>query len=115
MTKSLDQAKIEHKKFLKKMGCLPEQLNATKKRRGKLKLGFSGTAKEYFEEKPLTTVLQGDMNTATKRDVMTNLYKESPEVQRAILEKASRVGIAYNKGGYQLITPGEDPKTLGRK
>lgn len=37
------------------------------------------------------------------------------EALTGIREKAQRTGIAYNKGGYQFITPGEDPKTLGRK
>jgi hypothetical protein len=115
MTKTLDQAKAEHAKFLQKMGCTKEQLKSRKKSTGKCKLGFTGTAKVYFEEKSLSTVLQGDKDTGTKRDVMSNIYKESPEVQAQIREKASRVGIAYNKGGYQLLTPGMDPKTLGRK
>jgi hypothetical protein len=115
MTKSLEQAKLEHAKFLQRMGCTKDQLKSRKKSKGKCKLGFTGTAKVYFEEKSLNTVMQGDKDTATKRDVMSNIYKESPEVQAQIREKAARVGIAYNKGGYQLITPGMDPKNLGRK
>jgi hypothetical protein len=115
MAKASAQAIAAHQKFLKKMGCLPEQLKESKKFRKKPRTTFSGFAETYYENKSLSTVMAGDQDTGTKRDVISNIYKETPEVQRQILEKASRVAIPYNKGGYQLITPGMDTKNIGRK
>jgi hypothetical protein len=112
----LEKAKLEHKKFLKKMGCLPEQIKKRKKNNKSFKLGFEGCAANYFEtNRELSQVMTGDTTTATKRDIITNIYKEKPEVQKQIREKASRTGILVNKGGYGYITPGMDPTTLGRK
>jgi hypothetical protein len=115
--KQVAQAKLAHNKFLKRMGCLPEQLKERKttSKRHKLELNYAGTATRYFDSKPLSDVLQGDTNTGTKHDIISNLYKESPAVQALIREKSSRIGILVNKSGYGVITPGMDPKTLGRK
>ena len=35
--------------------------------------------------------------------------------QKEIESKKSRIGVLYNKGAYQYISDGMDPKTLGRK
>jgi len=35
--------------------------------------------------------------------------------QKEIKDKSKRVAIAYNKGAYMYITPGQDPKSIGRK
>jgi hypothetical protein len=37
------------------------------------------------------------------------------KAQQEIAFKRSCVAPAYNKGGYQYITPETDPKTIGRK
>jgi hypothetical protein len=42
-----------------------------------------------------------------------SLAKETPEIQDAIIAKSKRIAIAYNKGAYQYVTDGTDPKTLG--
>lgn len=47
--------------------------------------------------------------------VMANLHKEAPHVQKAILDKASRVMPLFNKGGLQYATDGTDLKTVGTK
>ena len=44
------------------------------------------------------------------KSIMTNLHKESPETQAAILEKASRVMPLFNKGGLQLASKKESPE-----
>jgi hypothetical protein len=113
--KELAVAKAEHNKFLKRMGALPEQIKSRKPKRQKLRLPFTGTADTYFDKKPLSDVLQGDSDTATKRDIITNIYKQDPQTQKIIKQKASQVAILVNKGGYGVITPGMDPKTFGRK
>jgi hypothetical protein len=41
--------------------------------------------------------------------------EEKPEIIAAIEEKARQVAPMWNKGAVQYITPGSDPKTIGRK
>lgn len=55
------------------------------------------------------------VGSGTQSGVMANLHKESPDVQKAILDKASRVMPLYNKGGLQYCTPETDIKTVGTK
>jgi hypothetical protein len=114
--KQLDQLKREHNKFLRRMGAHPDQIKAQKaKPKGKLSAKFAGVADAYFEKKPLAEVLQGDTNSGTKRDLMSNIYKLSERDQTSIKRRATQVGVLVNKSGYGVITPGMDPKTLGRK
>lgn len=51
--------------------------------------------------------------STAKTDIMTNLHKEPKHVQDAVLEKASRAMPLYNKGGYQLLSPKDDLKSVG--
>lgn len=55
------------------------------------------------------------VGSGTQSGVMANLHKEAPHVQKAILDKASRVMPLYNKGGLQYCTPDTDLKTVGTK
>jgi hypothetical protein len=48
-----------------------------------------------------------------KTGIMENLRKESPETQRAILDKAARTTMAYNKGPIQYFSPESDTTNLG--
>jgi hypothetical protein len=59
--------------------------------------------------------LSGDASSCIKRGVMANLHKESSEVQKQILDKASRVMPLFNKGGLQYATPETDLTTVGSK
>lgn len=59
--------------------------------------------------------LSGDASSCAKRGVMVNLHKESPATQKAIMEKAKMTAQAYNKGPIMLISPKEDPTTLGSR
>ena len=114
--KQQEQAKFAHEKFLRKMGAHPDQIKSRKtNKKQKLVLPFAGTAATYFERKSLTDVLQGDSNSGTKHDIISNLYKLSQKDQQTVLRRSTQVGILVNKGGYGVITPGMDPKTLGRK
>lgn len=45
----------------------------------------------------------------------TCLQCGAQEAYSGIKERANQIGIPYNKGGLQYITPGTDLKTLGRK
>src|ERR1700760_38746 len=99
------KAQVEHDKFLKRMGCLPEQIKSRKKKGAKALLYDTATAATYFESKSLSDVLQGDTNAGTKRDIISNLYKESPQTQRIIKQRATQVAVLVNKGGYGIIKP----------
>ena len=71
MVKRFENASLEanrkHDKFLKSMGCLPEQIKARKeKNKSKKKLGFEGIAASYFEAKTLQDVLQGPEDAGPK-------------------------------------------------
>lgn len=55
------------------------------------------------------------VGSGTKTGIMANLHKEPAHVQKAILDKASRVMPLYNKGGLQYCTPETDIKTVGTK
>lgn len=105
------RAKIEHEAWLKKQGLHPEQLAARK------------SPKSDKSYKPASVVCKDDSiplsNTIVDggrvHGIMANLHKESPEVQKAIMDKASRCMPLYNKGGYQLATPNEDLTQVGSK
>ncbi len=55
------------------------------------------------------------VGSGTQSGVMANLHKEAPHVQKAILDKASRVMPLFNKGGLQYATEGTELKTVGTK
>lgn len=55
------------------------------------------------------------VGSGTQSGVMANLHKEPVHIQKAILDKASRVMPLYNKGGLQYCTPDTDLKTVGTK
>ena len=106
------RAKADHEAWLRKQGLHPDQL-ATRK-------AFKGTNKpqknmpDYKVEStiPLSnTIVDG----GRARGIMVNLHKEKPEVQQAIVDKASRVMPLFNKGGLQYATPDTDMTTVGSK
>lgn len=52
-----------------------------------------------------------------KVDPLAHKWKKDCEEPPHVMEERSRLSCAplYNKGAYQLITPGTDPTTIGRK
>ena len=100
------KAQLDHEKWLKSRGLHSTQL-ATKKK-------HVNTIPSYEVEKngKLSNKVGNGFHITT---VLENLENETVDVQMQILKKAARVAPAYNKGGYQLITPGEDIKTIGSK
>ena len=104
------RAKAEHEAWLKKQGLHPEQLAARKA--PKSDKSYKPTVVRKDDSIPLSnTILDG----GRARGIMANLHKESPEVQKAILDKASRCMPLYNKGGLQYATPNEDLTQVGTK
>jgi hypothetical protein len=110
-TASARKAKVDHDSWLQKQGLHPEQRELAK--------AFNGTHKNSFPDLKVESKVPLGNNIPVKggfrNGVLDNLHKESPATQAAILDKASRVDIGYNKGGLILVTPGMDPTTLGSK
>ena len=55
------------------------------------------------------------VGSGVQTGVMANIHKESPQVQKAIMDKARRTAPAYSKGAYQYITPGANLVDIGKK
>mgnify|MGYP003328122632 CR=1 FL=1 len=108
-TASLRESTAKHEAWLRKQGLHPEQRD--------LKRAFTGKAKidmpDYTVEESVP--LSNSVGNGYVRGIMANLHKEKPEVQKAIMEKASRCAPQYNKGGYAYTTPGTDITTIGSK
>lgn len=107
------KAQRDHEEWLKSQGLHQDQLSARKGRRSAEEFRQSYSAQlDTGEKASLSNTVGNGFRTAT---VLENLENETVDVQMQILKKAARVAPAYNKGGYQLITPGEDIKTIGSK
>jgi hypothetical protein len=102
------KADAEHDAWLRKRGVHPDQLKTKQ-------IKSVATIPNYREGIRSTAPLSNSVGNGFKNGVMENLHKEAPEVQKAILDKASRCMPLYNKGGYQYMTDGTDPTTVGSK
>lgn len=101
------KADAEHAAWLKKRGVDRERVQAVVER---TKPRAEMPKYEYTKVQYSNVVGSG-----TQSGVMANIHKEAPHVQKAILDKASRVMPLYNKGGLQYATDGTDMKTVGTK
>ena len=115
------KAKAEHDAWLKKMGVDSESLTKKNSSKGarKLKGNF---VHDRNGLKTSDTIAPGGAKRSVFDTQWQDPYREDAvmaEREALALAKAearkSQVAPAYSKGAYQLITPGEDPKTLGRK
>lgn len=106
------KAKADHEAWLKKQGLHPDQLATRKALKGTGK-----TKRELPNYKVESTIPLSNtiVDGGRARGIMANLHKEKPEVQQAILDKASRVMPLFNKGGLQYATPDTDMTTVGSK
>lgn len=101
------KADAEHEAWLKKRGVDRASIKtAVEKTKPRVEL----PTYEYTKVQYSNVVGSG-----TQSGVMANLHKEPAHVQKAILDKASRVMPLYNKGGLQYCTPETDLKTVGTK
>jgi hypothetical protein len=101
------KADAEHQAWLKKRG-LDRQTVQTSVAKANLRAEMP--TYEYTKVQYSNVVGSG-----THTGVMANLHKEAPHVQKAILDKASRVMPLFNKGGLQYATEGTDLTTVGSK
>ena len=110
-TASLRESTAKHDAWLKKQGLHPSQRELKKAFTGKFKYDMPDYAIE--DTAPLSNNLHVD--GGRKTGVLANLHKEKPEVQKEILDKASRCMPLFNKGGYQYATPDTDMTQVGSK
>lgn len=103
-------AAAKHDEWLRQRGLHPEQRDLQRAYRGK----HVNSIPDYSDSRH-TAKLSNGIGNGYKTGVMANLHKESPEVQQAILDKASRCLPLYNKGGYQYATPETDMTMVGSK
>lgn len=104
----------QHDIWLLKKGLHPEQIKLKKTVDKNWKTEYTNSmmvdrSTRNYDQKQFTA---GD---CSKRDIMTNLHKEKPEVREEILQKAKRTAPLYSKGGYQYITDGTSLKEIGKK
>jgi hypothetical protein len=109
-TAAAREAKAKHDKWLRERGLHPDQRDLQRAFKGHRVIDLPDL--KVQENVPLSNTIDGN---GIVRGVMANLHKESPEIQRAILDKASRATPLFNKGGYQFLTDGMDPTMVGSK
>ena len=107
----LELATAKHNQWLVSRGIHPDQL----KNAGVDKHAGNHIPNYRMDNNPIKLSNNLHIVGGFKKDVISNMHKESTEVQQAILEKARRIAPAYSKGGYQYITPEQDLTDLGRK
>jgi hypothetical protein len=109
-SKRLAAATDKHNAWLRERGLHPEQRTLQKAFKGKHQNDLPDYSVQHNNIK-----LSNSIGNGYKKGIMANLHKESPEVQQAILDKASRCMPLFNKGGYQFATPGTDMTMTGSK
>lgn len=109
-SEKLKKATVEHDKWLMERGLHPSQRKLQKATKGSHKVQLPDLKVE--ENFPLSNQIE---ENGLKRGVMHNLHKENAKTQAAILEKASWVDQAYNKGPYMVIDPKADRSQLGSR
>jgi hypothetical protein len=102
------QAAAKHDEWLRARGLHPEQRNLQRAFKGK----HVNSIPDYTDTRH-TAKLSNGIGNGYKKGVMANLHKETPEVQRAVMEKAARTTMAYNKGPIQYFSPESDKTNLG--
>lgn len=100
------KAQVNHDAWLRERGLHPDQLKNRK-------IQNQNKIPDYRTEKYKSE--GSGIGVAYQKGVMSNLHKETPEVRKAILEKAARCVPQFNKGGIQYTTPETDITTIGSK
>ena len=109
-SKRLAESEAKHNAWLAKQGLTPNQLKLKKEFVGNVRIN---TRPDLTTSNPYQ--LSNSVGNGYKKGIMENLHKESPEVQKKIMLKASRCMPLFNKGGLQYATPGEDMTQVGSK
>jgi len=111
-SKRVAESDAKHNAWLAKQGLTPNQIQLKKAFVGNVRINDTN-----YDLVRNTTKLSNNLHVTGgfKKDVITNMHKESPEVQKEIMAKAARTAPAYSKGAYQYITPGADLSDVGKK
>lgn len=109
-SKRLAEATDKHNAWLRERGLHPEQRSLQRAFKGKYQHDLPDLSRNDNLPK-----LSNSIGNGYKKGIMANLHKESPKVQKEILDKASRCMPLFNKGGIQYATPGEDMTQVGTK
>jgi hypothetical protein len=109
-SKRLAESEAKHNAWLAKQGLTPNQVKLKKEFVGNVRIN---TRPDLTTSNPYQ--LSNSVGNGYKKGIMENLHKESPEVQKEIMLKASRCMPLFNKGGLQYATPGEDMTQVGSK
>ena len=104
----LAEATAKHEQWLRKQGLHPEQRTLQRAFKGR----YQNDIPDYTVTRH-TAELSNGIGNGFKTGMMANLHKETPEVQQAIMEKAARTTMAYNKGPIQYFSPESDKTNLG--
>lgn len=100
-------ANDKHNQWLMQRGLHPSQLAQRKVREG----GHRNSIPSYAVDNRYE--LSNSIGNGFKKGIMDNLHKESPEVQKEIMQKAMRTTVAYNKGPTMYFSPESDKTNLG--
>lgn len=111
-------AKFKPKKKRKVRGVVATKFNTKKYTKQAATYVPSYTGRPLREGAEVAMGLQSLQTNAcntARNSVMdaASLAKEPEHVREAIIAKSKRIAIAYNKGAYQYVTDGTDPKTIG--
>ena len=109
-SKRLAESEAKHNAWLAKQGLTPNQLKLKKEFVGNVRIN---TRPDLTTSNPYQ--LSNSVGNGYKKGIMENLHKETTEVQKEIMLKASRCMPLFNKGGLQYATPGEDMTQVGSK
>ena len=104
----LAEATAKHEQWLRKQGLHPEQRTLQRAFKGR----YQNDIPDYTVTRH-TAELSNGIGNGYKKGMMANLHKETPEVQRAVMEKAARTTMAYNKGPIQYFSPESDKTNIG--
>ena len=107
-SKRLADSKAKHEQWLRDRGLHPEQRSLQRAFKGK----YQNELPDYTNTRH-TAKLSNGVGNGYKTGIMANLHKETPEVQQAILDKAARTTMAYNKGPTMYFSPESDKTNLG--
>jgi len=103
-------AVAKHDEWLRQRGLHPEQRNLQRAFKGK----HVNSIPDYTDTRH-TAELSNGIGNGYKKGIMANLHKETPQVQQAIMEKAARTTMAYNKGPTMYFSPESDTTNLGSR
>ena len=100
-----------HNNWLKSNGVHPDQLTERLKNRKQ-----SIEREQIIEDRKLPP-MSNTVGNGLKNDIWEKIRKgiETVDTVNEIKAKSKRIAPAFNKGGYQYITPGMDLKDLGKK